>query len=151
MGAAVLPSEETTLSSTPFTVAVTKVLDAAGIPPVKTVEFPDYDAGWRVESPGYTAHGRLPRRMGQPPRRTRPVTPGEARRGPVRPGEARREQEVTRLRRMLAEKPRECVLLNRRPDAAAAAIAALHHDNALLLRDPGEPHPGSGRAQRKRC
>ncbi|MFJ9968292.1 hypothetical protein [Streptomyces avermitilis] len=52
--------------------------------------------------------------------------------GNVTPDEARRDDEVTRLRRKLAEKTRECTLLHQRLDAAATAIAALHHDNTQL-------------------
>ncbi|MFJ1709568.1 hypothetical protein [Kitasatospora sp. NPDC088346] len=55
--------------------------------------------------------------------------------GTTTPGEARRDEEITRLRRMLAEKTRECTLLSRRLDAAATAIAALHHDSTLLRQE----------------
>ncbi|MFJ8677734.1 hypothetical protein [Streptomyces sp. NPDC093589] len=50
-------------------------------------------------------------------------------------GEARRDDEITRLRRKLAEKTAECTLTNRRLEAAATAIAALHHDNTLLRQE----------------
>ncbi|TMR93052.1 hypothetical protein [Nonomuraea basaltis] len=36
------------------------------------------------------------------------------------------------LKRKLADKTRECGTLQRSLDAAATAIAALHHDNTLL-------------------
>lgn len=50
-------------------------------------------------------------------------------------GEARRDNEIQDLRRKLADKTRECTILQRRLDAAATAIAALHHDNTLLRED----------------
>lgn len=56
-------------------------------------------------------------------------------RGTTTPGEARRDEEITRLGRKLAEKTRECTLLNKRLDAAATAIAALHHDNTQLRQE----------------
>lgn len=40
-----------------------------------------------------------------------------------------------RLRAALAAKARECTELAHRLDAAASAIAALHHDNALLRQE----------------
>jgi hypothetical protein len=49
------------------------------------------------------------------------------------PGEARRDSAIDELRRKLAAKTVECTLLERRLDAAATAIAALHHDNSALL------------------
>ncbi|WP_412078937.1 hypothetical protein ACLF6K_36840 [Streptomyces xanthophaeus] len=55
--------------------------------------------------------------------------------GTTTPGEARRDDEITRLRRKLAEKTRECTLANRRLEAAAIAIAALHHDNTQLRQE----------------
>lgn len=55
--------------------------------------------------------------------------------GAVTPGEARRDEGIMRLRRMLAEKTRECTLLSKRLDAAATAIAALHHDNTQLRQE----------------
>jgi hypothetical protein len=48
------------------------------------------------------------------------------------PGEARKNDEITILRTKLADKTRECTELHHRLDAAATAIAALHHDNTLL-------------------
>ena len=47
-------------------------------------------------------------------------------------GEARRDGTIEDLRRRLADKTIECTLLQRRLDAAATAIAALHHDNSAL-------------------
>ncbi|WP_405436316.1 MULTISPECIES: hypothetical protein [Streptomyces] len=55
--------------------------------------------------------------------------------GTTTPGEARRDDEITRLRRKLAEKTRECTVANRRLEAAAVAIAALHHDNTQLRQE----------------
>ncbi|MEU7261688.1 hypothetical protein AB0B21_38715 [Streptomyces rimosus] len=55
--------------------------------------------------------------------------------GTTTPGEARRDDEITRLRRKLAEKTRECTLLSKRLDAAATAIATLHHDNTQLRQE----------------
>jgi chromosome segregation ATPase len=43
--------------------------------------------------------------------------------------------ELTQLRAKLADRARECTQLNRRLDAAATAIAALHHDNTLLRQE----------------
>ncbi|RZL83189.1 MAG: hypothetical protein EOP32_08610 [Rhodococcus sp. (in: high G+C Gram-positive bacteria)] len=51
------------------------------------------------------------------------------------PGEARKSDEITTLRAALADKTRECTQLSHRLDAAATAIAALHHDNALLRQE----------------
>ncbi len=48
------------------------------------------------------------------------------------PGEARKNDELVTLRTKLADKTRECTELHHRLDAAATAIAALHHDNTLL-------------------
>lgn len=53
-------------------------------------------------------------------------------RGSLTPGEARRDEQIDALRKQLASKTRECTTLQRRLDAAATAIAALHHDNAAL-------------------
>lgn len=47
-------------------------------------------------------------------------------------GELRRDSEISRLRRKLTDKTRQCTLLERRLTAAATAIAALHHDNEAL-------------------
>ncbi|MFT9790049.1 hypothetical protein ACMZ5E_27970 [Streptomyces rhizosphaericola] len=55
--------------------------------------------------------------------------------GTITPGEALRDDEITRLRRKLAEKTSECTLLNMRLEAAATAIAALHHDNTQLRQE----------------
>jgi len=55
-----------------------------------------------------------------------------AERGSLTPGEARRDEQIDALRKQLASKTRECTMLQRRLDAAATAIAALHHDNAAL-------------------
>ncbi|WP_414942724.1 hypothetical protein [Amycolatopsis sp. cmx-11-51] len=55
--------------------------------------------------------------------------------GGMTPGEARKNDELTQLRAKLAERTRECALLNHRLDAAGPAIAALHHDNTLLRQE----------------
>lgn len=55
--------------------------------------------------------------------------------GGMSPGEARKNDELTQLRVKLADRTRECTLLNQRLDAAATAIAALHHDNTLLRQE----------------
>jgi hypothetical protein len=55
--------------------------------------------------------------------------------GGMTPGEARKNDELTQLRAKLADRARECTLLNQRLDAAATAIAALHHDNTLLRQE----------------
>jgi hypothetical protein len=52
--------------------------------------------------------------------------------GAFTPGEAHKNDEITILRTKLAEKTRECTQLHHQLDAAATAIAALHHDNTLL-------------------
>lgn len=52
--------------------------------------------------------------------------------------QARRDDETQELRRRLADKTRECTELQRRLDAAATAIAALHHDNTLLRQELGQ-------------
>lgn len=51
------------------------------------------------------------------------------------PGEARKNDELTRLRAQLADKAREHTTLHHQLDAAATAIAALHHDNTLLRQE----------------
>lgn len=58
-----------------------------------------------------------------------------AQHGSATSGEARRDEEIRQLRRKLTEKTRECTTLQRRLDAAATAIAALHHDNTLLRQE----------------
>jgi hypothetical protein len=58
-----------------------------------------------------------------------------AQHGSATPGEARRDEEISELKRKLAEKTVECTTLQRRLDAAATAIAALHHDNTLLRQE----------------
>lgn len=60
-----------------------------------------------------------------------------AQHGKTTPGEARRDEEITRLRRKLADKTRSCTELERRLQAAATAIAALHHDNQALREELG--------------
>lgn len=55
--------------------------------------------------------------------------------GGFTPGGARKNDEVTQLRTKLAERTRECTALRRQLDAAATAIAALHHDNTLLRQE----------------
>lgn len=56
------------------------------------------------------------------------------------PEQAQRDDEIPELRRRLADKTRECTELHRRLDAAATAIAALHHDNTLLRQELGQYH-----------
>jgi hypothetical protein len=51
------------------------------------------------------------------------------------PCEARKNDEVATLRKKLEDKTRECTQLHHRRDAAATAIAALHHDNMLLRQE----------------
>ena len=51
------------------------------------------------------------------------------------PREARKNDEVATLRKKLEDKTRECTQLHHRLDAAATAIAALHHDNVLLRQE----------------
>ena len=51
------------------------------------------------------------------------------------PREARKNDELATLHAALAAKTRECTELARRLDAAATAIAALHHDNTLLRQE----------------
>ncbi|WP_246201347.1 hypothetical protein [Streptomyces alboniger] len=58
-----------------------------------------------------------------------------AKHGTATRGEARRDEEISELKRKLAGKTRECTALQRRLEAAATAIAALHHDNTLLRED----------------
>jgi hypothetical protein len=55
--------------------------------------------------------------------------------GGITPGEARKNDELTQLRAKLADRTRECTLLNHQLDAAATTIAALHHDNTLLRQE----------------
>ncbi|MFF3228937.1 hypothetical protein ACFYV7_39545 [Nocardia suismassiliense] len=50
-------------------------------------------------------------------------------------GEARKNDELVTLRAKLADKTRECTELHHRLDAAATAIAVLHHDNTLLRQE----------------
>ncbi|MEV6138180.1 hypothetical protein AB0L63_19370 [Nocardia sp. NPDC051990] len=51
------------------------------------------------------------------------------------PREAQKNDEITVLQRELADKTRECTRLQKQLDAAATAIAAFHHDNALLRQE----------------
>jgi hypothetical protein len=51
------------------------------------------------------------------------------------PAEARKHDELTTARARLADKTRECTELHHQLDAAATAIAALHHDNTLLRQE----------------
>jgi hypothetical protein len=53
------------------------------------------------------------------------------------PSEARKNDELATLRAALADKTRECTELTHRLDAAATAIAAMHHDNTLLRQEIG--------------
>lgn len=55
--------------------------------------------------------------------------------GGLTPGEARKHDELLELRAKLADKTRECTQLHQQLDAAATAIAALHHDNTLLRQE----------------
>jgi hypothetical protein len=55
--------------------------------------------------------------------------------GGLTPGEARKNDELVTLRTKLTDKTRECTELHHRLDAAATAIAALHHDNTLLRQE----------------
>lgn len=59
--------------------------------------------------------------------------------GSATPGEARRDEEIRELRRKLAEAKAQNTALQKRLDAAATAIAALHHDNTLLRQELAEP------------
>ena len=51
------------------------------------------------------------------------------------PREARKNDELTTLRTKLVDKTRECTELHHRLDAAATAIATLHHDTVLLRQE----------------
>ena len=51
------------------------------------------------------------------------------------PSEARKNDEVATLRKKLEDKTREYTELHHRLDAAATAVAALHHDNVLLRQE----------------
>jgi hypothetical protein len=51
------------------------------------------------------------------------------------PSEARKNDEVATLRKKLDDKTREYTELHHRLDAAATAIAALHHDNVMLRQE----------------
>ncbi|MFD6967844.1 hypothetical protein [Streptomyces sp. NPDC059949] len=55
-----------------------------------------------------------------------------AERGKTTVGETRRDAEISRLRKKLADKTQQCTQLQTRLQAAATAIAALHHDNQAL-------------------
>lgn len=55
--------------------------------------------------------------------------------GSLTPGEARRDEEIVQLRTKLKSKTRECTELRKQLQAAATAIAALHHDNTLLRQE----------------
>jgi hypothetical protein len=55
--------------------------------------------------------------------------------GGLTKGQARKHDEITELLGKLAERTRECTDLQRQLDAAATAIAALHHDNTLLRQE----------------
>ena len=55
--------------------------------------------------------------------------------GGFTPREARKNDELATLRTKLADKTRECTELHHQLDAAATAIAALHHDNILLRQE----------------
>ena len=50
-------------------------------------------------------------------------------------GEARKNSELTTLQAKLANKTRECTELHHQLDAAATAIAALHHDNTCYVKN----------------
>ncbi|MEU1447148.1 hypothetical protein [Streptomyces mirabilis] len=54
------------------------------------------------------------------------------------PGEARRDDELQSLKRELKETKRERTDLQRRLDASATVIAALHHDNTALREELGD-------------
>jgi hypothetical protein len=51
------------------------------------------------------------------------------------PREARKNDQLAKLRTELDARTRECTELRRQLDAAATAIAALHHDNTLLRQE----------------
>jgi hypothetical protein len=55
--------------------------------------------------------------------------------GGLTKGEARKHDEISELRAKLAKRTRECTELHHQLDAAATAIAALHHDNTLLRQE----------------
>ncbi|MEU3312795.1 hypothetical protein AB0940_18085 [Streptomyces sp. NPDC006656] len=55
-----------------------------------------------------------------------------AQHGKTTPREAQRDTTIADLRRKLTAKTQECTLLEKRLQAAAVAIAALHHDNEAL-------------------
>jgi hypothetical protein len=57
--------------------------------------------------------------------------------GGMTPVEARKHDELAVLRKKLEDKIRECTQLQKQLDAAATAIAALHHDNTLLREELG--------------
>ena len=66
------------------------------------------------------------------------------------PREARKNDELTSLRADLAARTRECTQLRHQLDAAATAIAALHHDNTLLRQEldhAGQVIPLNGRRE----
>ena len=58
-----------------------------------------------------------------------------ATRSGLTPGEVRRDLRLEDLTVKLAAKTREVSTLQKRLDAAATAIAALHHDNTLLRQE----------------
>ncbi|MEV0411152.1 hypothetical protein AB0I68_10195 [Streptomyces sp. NPDC050448] len=60
-----------------------------------------------------------------------------AEQGKTTAGEARRDEEISKLRKKLADKTRTCALLEKQLKAAATAIAALHHDNCALRDEIG--------------
>ncbi|WP_132121763.1 hypothetical protein [Actinocrispum wychmicini] len=49
--------------------------------------------------------------------------------------EARKNDGLTQLQKKVAARTQECTRLNHQLDAAATAIAALHHDNTLLRQE----------------
>ena len=66
------------------------------------------------------------------------------------PLEARKNDELTTLRADLAARTRECTQRRHQLDAAATAIAALHHDNTMLrqeLHHTGHVIPLNGRRE----
>ena len=66
------------------------------------------------------------------------------------PREARKNDELTTLRADLAARTRECTQRRHQLDAAATAIAALHHDNTMLrqvLHHTGHVIPLNGRRE----
>ncbi|MFH9016368.1 hypothetical protein ACH4C6_33980 [Streptomyces sp. NPDC017943] len=58
--------------------------------------------------------------------------------GKTTPGEARRDETITDLRKKLAAKTQESTRLTKQLQAAAIAIAALHHDNEALREELSE-------------